>query len=339
MERLFLQKLKTVLIKELNFELEAFEQINKGMSNKLFTLKNKKGDKLLLKIYYSQDGFERETKALSFLNKHGFSNVPKPYYISREDKLAVYSFEEGVSKTSLELNREDIIKMASFVASINNIKKQDIDEKFSEASGASFSYQGFIDYAETRLAKFEKGLSDKGLSPLIKEFAKSEPTEMVRKKIEALKNSLGKEVITRCIDDDYIRLSSADFGPHNIIFQDNGNLIFIDFEYFGYDDPLMVIAEFAVHDQTMKVPDKLKKLFVAEYLKKTEWSEEFVGRLPILIKIINLCWMAIFLNSITKKGLKQMVFADKNFNQDEFILRQIAKFKERLDGKHNLELF
>ena len=42
-------------------------------------------------------------------------------------------------------------------------------------------------------------------------------------------------------------LSPSDFGFHNAILKESGDLVFLDFEYFGRDDPVKLMADFIWH--------------------------------------------------------------------------------------------
>ena len=41
--------------------------------------------------------------------------------------------------------------------------------------------------------------------------------------------------------------SPSDFGFHNAILKESGDLVFLDFEYFGRDDPVKLMADFIWH--------------------------------------------------------------------------------------------
>src|SRR6266480_4587472 len=57
-------------------------------------------------------------------------------------------------------------------------------------------------------------------------------------------------------------LSPSDFGFHNAIRRPDGTLAFVDFEYFGWDDPAKTIVDFLLHPG-MSVADTLKRRFAA----------------------------------------------------------------------------
>ena len=55
-------------------------------------------------------------------------------------------------------------------------------------------------------------------------------------------------------------LSPSDFGFHNAIRRAGGGLAFVDFEYFGWDDPAKTIADYLLHP-AMALGDALKRRF------------------------------------------------------------------------------
>ena len=42
-------------------------------------------------------------------------------------------------------------------------------------------------------------------------------------------------------------ISSSDFGFHNALRCRHGHLVFVDFEYFGWDDPVKLVCDFLLH--------------------------------------------------------------------------------------------
>jgi hypothetical protein len=56
-------------------------------------------------------------------------------------------------------------------------------------------------------------------------------------------------------------LSPSDFGLHNAIRRPDGSLAFVDFEYFGWDDPAKTLVDFVLHPG-MLVSSNLAREFV-----------------------------------------------------------------------------
>ena len=42
-------------------------------------------------------------------------------------------------------------------------------------------------------------------------------------------------------------LSPSDFGFHNALRRPDGTIVFVDFEYFGWDDPAKMMADAMLH--------------------------------------------------------------------------------------------
>ena len=93
------------------------------------------------------------------------------------------------------------------------------------------------------------GIEERGLEEFLRDFDKS--FDLAEKKLSTIdfKRILPKS--ERC-------LSPSDFGFHNAICDVNGVYHFVDFEYFGWDDPAKMICDFILHPG-MDLPNKYKK--------------------------------------------------------------------------------
>lgn len=319
------------LKRELNFNLDTFNEIEAGWSNKLFCLTSKERNKLLLKVYFSveRQPLKKEYTALEFLNARHIDNVPNVYFNNADLNYAVYSYEEGFTKEPNKLTKDDIGKMVKFVVSIHNILPEKVTSDFPIATMACFSFQDYINNINHRLELFEKYVKTENLHPKVANFLREIDI------IKIVKNLTSQEISKYTSEElskpiSHKRLSPVDFGPHNIIFKDSGELVFIDFEHFGWDDPLRIIAEFPSHDQTYDVSKENKELFLDQYRNLVNLPELMMHRLDTLTKLVAIEWLTIFLKSITAEDVKQTEFADKNFDPDSFLDEQISKLRKHL---------
>ena len=69
----------------------------------------------------------------------------------------------------------------------------------------------------------------------------------------------------KVLEEKYQILSPSDFGFHNAILQKNNKVCFVDFEYFGWDDPAKLINDFIWHPG-MKMTDKQKQFWTINIL-------------------------------------------------------------------------
>jgi len=89
-----------------------------------------------------------------------------------------------------------------------------------------------------------------------------------------------------------LTLIASDFGAHNVLRGADGRLAFVDFEYFGWDDPTTSIANFVLHPGM--------NLTVAQRAIYTERLIEHFGaagelRLKVLLPLYAVRWCVIIL--------------------------------------------
>ncbi len=90
-------------------------------------------------------------------------------------------------------------------------------------------------------------------------------------------------------------LIPSDMGAHNALRAADGRLHFLDFEYFGWDDPLTSIANFIMHPG-MRLSERQKALYQHALLGHFGRHAE-TDRLPALMPLYGLRWCAIILAS------------------------------------------
>ena len=90
-------------------------------------------------------------------------------------------------------------------------------------------------------------------------------------------------------------LSPSDFGFHNARRRRDGALQFFDFEYFGWDDPAKLIADFLLHPG-MNLNPSLKRRFHGGTRIALGLGAGFDARFRALYPLFGLCWCLILLN-------------------------------------------
>jgi hypothetical protein len=104
--------------------------------------------------------------------------------------------------------------------------------------------------------------------------------------LETLHNNLPQEKRT---------LSSSDFGFHNCLKSDDGILSFLDFDYFGWDDPVKLTADFIWHP-AMNLNTELKEKWQEAMLDLFSNDPQFESRLNAAMPLYGLRWATIVLN-------------------------------------------
>jgi hypothetical protein len=89
-------------------------------------------------------------------------------------------------------------------------------------------------------------------------------------------------------------LCPSDFGFHNAL-RDTSGLVFLDFDYFGWDDPVKLVCDFLLHPG-MALSEGLKRRFAVGARHIYGADGTFASRLNLLFALFALRWCLILLN-------------------------------------------
>jgi hypothetical protein len=125
-------------------------------------------------------------------------------------------------------------------------------------------------------------------------------------------------------------LSPSDFGLHNAVIGPGGALTFVDFEYFGRDDPAKLTADFLLHP-AMALSPQLRRRFAGGAAMAFCDSAGYNDRLGLLLPLVGLKWCMILLNEFLPERLARRTFAAGCETERELPVRQLAKARAMLD--------
>jgi hypothetical protein len=103
-------------------------------------------------------------------------------------------------------------------------------------------------------------------------------------------------------------LSPSDFGFHNAFKSADGQVTFFDFEYFGWDDPVKLIADFAIHPGS-NIEPKLQQLWIESACTMFSDDDNFATRLSACLPLYALRWVLILLNEFRPDVARKRVLA------------------------------
>ena len=257
----------------------------------------------VLKIY--SDGRQRgrgqqEFSALSFLARAGLP-VPLPLALSSDQGMALYSWLEGET-ASLKPDPADADRLADFWMKLQSLRDDPLAEDLVPASAACFSLQDALDQASHRLARLEQALT--GSSPVpdlqqdVADFVRRELSPALRKMQGSLPeqfHAAGLEPSAR-LERRWQVLSPSDFGRHNSLRRPDGGLSFVDFEYFGWDDPAKAVSDMMLHPGSAFTPAEKKRLLARFSASLAASDPAFPLRQRLLYPLFGMIWCLIILN-------------------------------------------
>lgn len=125
-------------------------------------------------------------------------------------------------------------------------------------------------------------------------------------------------------------LVPADFGFHNAIKSAGGEVYFIDFEYFGWDDPVRLAADFLLHPGT-ELGKENRDRFRQGMNDIFQRDEEFERRLLYLLPLYGIRWALILLNEFLPDRWQARVFAGETDSREKIKALQLEKSRVALN--------
>lgn len=311
----FLGMVKQMLAKQ-GADVSGFaaRACNEGGNNLVFDI-DLSGRHLLAKKYYRspQDPRDRlgaEWAFIAYARTLGLSDVPAAIACDEVHGIGLYEFIEGRKLSSDEIEPSHVKAAARFFLALNDGHRLESGKSLPVASEACFSLAAHIDLIERRLARLQTIDATDDLS----REAVSHVADMIGRWREiryTIEQQAGRLQfgLRDDLPENHRCISPSDFGFHNALMKPDGRVIFIDFEYSGWDDPAKMAADFFCQPQvpvSMKFFDK----FLDQTMMFSSASDELKERSRILLPAQRTKWACIMLNDFLPDAARRRQFAN-----------------------------
>lgn len=303
-----------------NFIKRAFEantekkilQINsvEGRGNsKIFKIVTKKQN-FAVKLYPDKNLDHRrrqqiEFEALNLLAKESFENIPSIVFKDDELNLSAFSWIEGTEPK--KINKDHINEAIKFLKKLKKISLRN-NFKNKKASEACLSY---IELTRQISHKTDNLLNKNKNEKTLVKFLSERLSPISREFIQKGKTIWPKESRTLNLKRVKRILSPSDFGFHNSLVTKDKKLYFIDFDYFGWDDPVKLVADFYWHPG-MDLNSSLKKLWLDNTRKIFKNDDIFFNkRIHAALPLYGIRWVLIILNIFDDNVASRRLHANK----------------------------
>lgn len=275
----------------------------------------------------ARDRLGAEIAALHYMRAHGVDGIPTVYGYA--DRFALYAWMDGA--IAERITEADVDTACDFLAHLPRLSAQPGATQFILAAEACLSLQEVLAQIARRVERLEQVAVTE---PALKDFLAAEFTPLWGQRVaQARAQWQGAEdavlpQASQC-------LIPADFGFHNILKQSDGSLRFIDFEYFGWDDPVKLVADTLLHPgyvlgeaELAQCFNRLTRIFSAD--------PQFMARLLALLPLFSLRWALILCNEFLHEKRANRAFAADKAGDDAAEWnaakqRQLAKALRMLD--------
>ena len=275
--------------------VRSVSELRRGANSRIFRVETRDAT-FALKKYPSTDDRNRlqaEVNALRFFERKGIERTPRVVAVAPEQRFALLSWLDG--QPIDRLSDADVGQFARFQVALDEGIDRQARAEIGEASEACLSGPRILAQIERRYARLAAVKHD---VPEFAAFFDGVLVPALARYEEAARESyrrLGLD-LARDLGAEFQTLIPSDMGAHNALRGADGQLRFLDFEYFGWDDPLTSVANFIMHPG-MTLTEGQRALY-REALAGHYRGRAEPDRLAALLPLYGLRWCAIILGEL-----------------------------------------
>ena len=316
--------------------VQSMTRIGKGGNSKVYRVTCDDGTHHAAKFYFqsTMDGLDRleiEFSSLQFLWNNGERCVPQPLAVDRGSQIALYQYVDGTEIDSRAVSNFDIEQLVNFSMRLKQLAMLKAADQLPRAAEACFSFHALHENILGRLGRLKTVQGEDASYTALQRFLSQEFSPALGIVVERARRKIGATAWTTELPRHAWTLSPSDFGFHNALRRADGSIVFLDFEYFGKDDPAKMIADFVLHP-AMELNESNKRFYVERMLQCFSADRDLPDRLTLSYPLFGLKWCMILLNEFVPKYLDRREFAiTADTNREHVRERQLLKSQRMLD--------
>jgi thiamine kinase-like enzyme len=273
-----------------------------------------------------RDRLAAECTTYQFLNQHQVPSVPTFKTACPTERWLVIDWIEGNIPNTYSAS--DVEQAINFIRQIAKLNQWPEAHTLPLAAEACLSLNSIIKQIEQRFERLslhtshEPALHDFLLYNFLPLFAQSK-TQAIN---GYLKNNLNPQSE---LASELRSLIPADFGFHNTLRDAAGKLYFFDFDYFGWDDPVKLLADILWHPK-MNLSEEQKQQFITGISLIYNHDSSFLSRFQYTFPLFGLRWALILLNEFIPAFWQNRQHAEAHQNHFDAKSNQLKRAKELL---------
>lgn len=303
-----------------------------GGNSRLFQLSSTNGD-YAVKLFGpvgadGRDRFAVEFAALDFMRRHGVTAIPALH--GGNDVLRAILLEWLPQPVAMPAGAPEVAQALQFLEQLHGLREAVDAEVLPPASEACLSGQEICRQIEVRLARLQQVSAD-GCEPALAEFLHDSfiPAFSAFQRLAKAELAEAGLAFSTPLPRTRQALIPADFGFHNARRRTERQLCFVDFEYFGWDDPVKLAADSVLHPHpAMTLPGNLKTALLSGLSHIHADDATFKLRLTATLPLFGLRWTAILLNEFVPEKWQIRAAATAASDWEAAKQRQLDKARQ-----------
>lgn len=301
----------------------------RGGNNRVLAVTLENGEEVIVKRYLldARDGRDRagaEFAALKLMWSAGMRQAARPIHKDPAGAFAIHSLLPGRSLAGRPVTRAHVDQALAFLKKLQSLRGKAV--RIGPAADSRACLGDYARHLERRLSRIEAGLPK----------APPEARAFVLGKVRPAMDALIARFRARCgaalekkLPCSAMILSPSDFGFHNAVEGPDKTLRFVDFEYFGWDDPAKLAADFS-HHAGQQVTSALKNRFRDGLAKLAPGRPDFERRLKLVDELVAFEWILIVLNVLSPESLSRRRFSDPRRDASALVRERLRRAKAML---------
>lgn len=303
-----------------------------GRNSRIWRVRSRKGE-FALKQYPSRqddtrDRLQTEVGALQLLERYRIDAVPRVVGVDDDRGFALLSWIDGDDVASI--CNGDIDAAIGFLSAIHALRQTPWALTQPLAAEACLSGAEIERQLDARLERLRSVAAQET------ELAEFIGHSVVPSISESIARAAKREAqagldFAADLPQKWRSLVPSDFGFHNSLRRSDGSLAFVDFEYFGWDDPVKLTADILLHPGRTLSASQCKQ-FQAGALSLYGTDPAFAERLRAYLPLFGLRWVLILLNEFIPERWQRRVLAGDTGSWSDAKIRQLSRAKEFFAG-------
>ncbi len=304
------------------------EPLSGGANNRAYSLSTAEG-RYVLKHYFRRDRMRAEHSFLSFAWKSGLRDIPEPVAFDDEEKTGICRFVEGTRPERADVGKDFLDQAGDFLRRLNLGGSSPEGEALPTAAEACFSVDDHLSLVAGRVERLREISGTKGIDGEARRFVRDELAPCWKDVRERAAAACGRGGINgrRVLEREERIISPSDFGFHNAILDREGRLVFIDFEYAGWDDPAKLICDFFCQP-ALPVPPRWFGEFGRAVAGSVPEAGDTLSRASVLLSPYRVKWCCIVLNHFLPAERERKAFTAPL--EESTKMKQLEKARELL---------